>query len=242
MDFNAAYKQLTTADNEKIQTADVIAIEVIHDKKSDEPCARPRYARQGILAPGSVTRHEQDMIHLMSTFSGTYTTEAGRHFVEHLSRLTTISDFKPLRTLPGSDISRIIMWPTHAPDQTESVNGDFGSDVNWIFAYCNREVIDVNPALQAYDFRPPDVGSTSIHATIIGSLYPIVPSPNYSKLHSAVIIEKPEFYLKPCGEILQSAKAACDTWRKKQLLRGTIVFLLFLVLYICFLSLISSDE
>ena len=242
MDFNAAYKQLTTADNEKIQTADVIAIEVIHDKKSDEPCARPRYARQGILVPGSVTRHEQDMIHLMSTFSGTYTTEAGRHFVEHLSRLTTISDFKPLRTQPGSDISRIIMWPTHAPDQTESVNGDFCSDVNWIFAYCNKEVIDGNPALQAYDFRPPDVGSTSIYATIIGSLYPIVPSPNYSKLHSAVIIEKPEFYLKPCGEILQSAKVACDTWRKKQLLRGTIVFFLFLVLYICFLSLISSDE
>jgi hypothetical protein len=244
MEFNAAYKALTTADNEKLQTADVVAIEVIHehDNVVGVPCARPRYSRQGIMIPGSVTRHEQDMIHLMSTFSATYTTAAGKHFVEHLSRLTTITDFKPRQSLPWGDISRIIMWPTHGPDNTESVNGDFCSDVNWVFAYCLKEVYDPDHTKILYDFRPPDAGSTPLQATIIGSLYPIVPSPNYSKLYSRVMIEKPEFYLKPNGEILQAATAACDIWRRKQQRIGMLGSLFFILFVLVFLLLIQSPD
>ena len=150
--------------------------------------SRPKYDVRSIEIPGTVTRFEQDMIFLISTFSGTHSTEAGRYFVEHLSRVTDGADF--------ATTSRIIMWPTHGPDVKESVDGDFCSDVNWIFAYClnDRSVIG-NP-----DYP--------MSATIIGSLHPLILSPNYSELYSTVSFEKPEKYMRPRGVIRRAATKA----------------------------------
>jgi hypothetical protein len=196
---------------------DVVAVEVRYDKEGTKPAetrTRPRHDRRNLIIPGSVTVFEQDMLFLISTFSGTHSTEAGRYFVERLSRVTDTADDSTVNpqlagcttvgpslagctavnpsltgcttmgqslagcnavnpsltgcttvgpslagcTTAGPSLagcatvdpslagcttvgpslaasSRIIMWPTHEPDVMEIVNGDFCSDVNWIFAY-----------------------------------------------------------------------------------------------------------
>ena len=171
--------------------------------------SRPKYVMQDVLIPGMVTRLEQDMIFLISTFSGRHFTEAGRIFVEQLSRVTDAADFT--KEFPSHPIpSDIIMWPTHEPDVEESVNGDFCSDVNWIFACCHR-----------YEWGTSD---SQMSATIIGSLYPLIPSRNYSKLYSTVLFEKPDKYMRPKGTILHAATQAYSEYdrtpeREKQKLR-----------------------
>ena len=163
------------------------------------PRPRPRYTRQNRNIPGSVTGFEQDMIFLTSTFSETHFTEAGRYFVERHSRVTEIIDLTAEDKLL-SNHSRIVMWPTHRPDVRESFNGDFCSDVNWIFAYCQEIKSGGSDCLMA--------------ATIIGSLFPMVHSGEYSALYSSVLFDKPDKYLRPKGETLRAAIAACNEWAK----------------------------
>jgi hypothetical protein len=160
--------------------------------------SRPKYDVRSIEIPGSVTRFEQDMISLISTFSGTHSTEAGRYFVEHLSRVTGDAE----STTKDNVASHIIMWPTHGPDVKESVDGDFCSDVNWIFAYCDCDISVI------------DDSDCPMSATIIGSLHPLIPSPNYSELYSTVSFEKPEKYMRPRGVILRAAKKAYSEYKK----------------------------
>jgi hypothetical protein len=224
---------------------DVVAVEVRYDKVGKTPAVtrtRPRHDRRNLIIPGSVTVFEQDMLSLISTFSGTHSTEAGRYFVEHLSRVTDTADCATLNSslagckpvgpslagckpvgpslagckpvgpsLAGCTTvgpvgpslaasSSIIMWPTHEPDVMEIVNGDFCSDVNWIFAYCYKDQLGI-------------VGCP-ISATIIGSLYPLSPSPNHSKLYTTVLFEKPDKYMRPMGETLVAAIAAYDKWKE----------------------------
>lgn len=222
------------------QIPDAVAIEVIHDKfdtRSDLPLSRPRYSRENLVIAGSVTRHEQDMIHLISSFSATYTTEAGKNFVDHLCRLTDIEDFNRVESKSWGDPTRIIMWPTHKPDHLENFDGDFCSDVNWTFAYCHKETRETNPGGVLDDFRSIEIAPIS--ATIIGYLHPLIPSACYSKLHAKILIEKPEKFLKPKGEILRSAVALCDVLRGKMMLLrccgGCIVFVVYIsvVLFLC---------
>ena len=155
--------------------------------------SRPKYDVRSIEIPGSVTRFEQDMIFLISTFSGTHSTEAGRYFVEQLSRVDAKLSTEDYLS---QEYSRIIMWPTHGPDVKESVDGDFCSDVNWIFAYCDYDI----PVMGDSD-RP-------MRAAIIGSLFPLIPSRNYSELYSTVSFEKPVKYMRPRGVILRAATKA----------------------------------
>jgi hypothetical protein len=163
--------------------------------------SRPKYDVRSVEIPGSVTRFEQDMISLISTFSGTHSTEAGRYFVEHLSRVTGDAELTTKGYL-GRQYSRIIMWPTHGPDVKESVDGDFCSDVNWIFAYCD------------YDISVIGDSDCPMSATIIGSLYPLIPSRNYSKLYSTVSFEKPDKYMRPRGVIRRAATKAYSEYAK----------------------------
>ena len=76
-----------------------------------------------------VTVHEQNMINLISSFSPTYTTESGKIFVKSLSAIVTAEDLDK-----ADKPDRFIMWPTHPPDDNESLNGDYGSTTNWKFA------------------------------------------------------------------------------------------------------------
>jgi hypothetical protein len=208
--------------------AQTFDVEVGHDMVGmtpvkDLPRPRPRYNRHDRIIPGSVTGFEQEMIFLMSTFSGTHSTEAGRYFVERLSRVTDTVDFTadgPLLANP----SRIIMWPTHRPDVMESVNADFGSDVNWTFAYCNEDKSGVSDCL--------------ISATIIGSLHEREHSPQYSALYSTVLFDKPEKFVRPLGETLRAAIAACDEWAKyRREKRCDIIFICgFITFVILFFS------
>ena len=188
-----AYEE-TKFDSDEFQTPQA-DVEVRHDNCETASVMRPSRS-QYVLIPGSVTRLEQDMIFLMSTFSGTHSTEAGRIFVEQLSRVTDAADF--MKEFPSHpDPSDIIMWPTHEPDVQESVNGDFCSDVNWIFACCHR-----------YEW------GSQMSATIIGSLYPLIPSRNYSKLYSTVLFEKPDKYMRPKGTILHAATQAYSEYER----------------------------
>jgi hypothetical protein len=179
----------------------VQAAEVRHDKVAtivDKSRTRLRHSRQSVIIPGAVTRFEQDMIFMISKFSGTYTTEAGKYFVEKRSRVADFGDFSvPERR---REISGIIMWPTDEPDVMESVNGDFCSDVNWIFAFCGGYEVEGT--------------AMPISVTIVGSLHPLSPSPKYSELYSEVTMVRPENYMEPMGEILHAATAALAGWRK----------------------------
>jgi hypothetical protein len=126
--------------------------------------------------------------------------------------------------------SRIIMWPTHEPDVMEIVNGDFCSDVNWIFAYCYEDQLGI-------------VGCP-VSAIVIGSLYPLSPSPNYSVLYSTVLFQKPDKYMRPMGEILVAAIAAYDKWESRILSRQlclSFIFVIPFMLIIVFFILSISD-
>jgi hypothetical protein len=300
----------------------VVAVEVRYDKVGTTPAVtrnRPRHDRRNLIIPRSVTVFEQDMLFLISTFSGTYSTEAGRYFVEHLSRVTDTADCATLNlSLAGSTTvgpslagcttvdpslagcttvdpslarcttvnpslagctavdpslagcsavgpslagcttvdpslagctavdpslavrttvhsslagcttvgpmggslaasSSIIMWPTHETDVMEIVNGDFCSDVNWIFAYYYKDQLGI-------------VGCP-ISATIIGSLYPLSPSPNYSKLYSTVFFEKPDKYMRPMGEILVAAIAAYDKWKEYETNKENRLWILQMIIF-----------
>jgi hypothetical protein len=48
--------------------------------------------------------------------------------------------------------------------------------------------------------------------------------------------------LKPNGEILQAATAACDIWRRKQQRIGMLGSLFFILLVLVFLLLIQSPD
>lgn len=160
---------------------------------------RMRLQREDPMIPDFVTHYEQDLIDLTSTYAETYATEAGRRFVEKNSRIINGDDFRNGNDFVNGDLtSRVIMWPTHPPRKSESFNGDFGSDVNWIFALYN----------------PVNQGSTqnvgAVRVVITGSLYPIADSSRHSKLFSSVIIEEPSRYLLPKGEVLRAAAATID--------------------------------
>ena len=88
-----------------------------------------------------VTVHEQNMINLISSFSPTYTTESGKIFVKSLSAIVTAEDLDK-----ADKPDRFIMWPTHPPDDNESLNGDYGSTTNWKFAVIGG--ISVGGAIQ----------------------------------------------------------------------------------------------
>ena len=157
---------------------------------------RPRLNRENLVIPGCVTRYEQDMIDLASTFTRTFTTEAGRLFVERNSRVADRDDFRD-----DDHSSCIIMWPTHPPRESESFDGEFGSDVNWIFARCQP-------------MKHTEMGLTptgrAIRVVITGSLYPLQDSSKHTKVLSSVLIEEPSRYLKPNGELLRAAMATFD--------------------------------
>lgn len=227
-------------DSDEFQTpqAQIVDVELRHDNCGTASVMRPprpKYVMQNVLIPGSVTPFEQDMIFLISTFSGTHSTEAGRIFVERLSRVIDVADYK--KEVSSDQIhSNIIMWPTHEPDVKESVDGDFCSDVNWIFAYCRKN------GLGTSDSR--------MSAIIIGSLHPLSPSQNYSELYSTVFFEKPDKYLRPKGAILHAATQAYSEYdrtpeRMKERFSGllaalfcisvAIVFYIFLFFFLRFL-------
>ena len=157
---------------------------------------RPTLHRDDLVIPGHVTRHEQDMIDLTSTFTETFTTEVGRRFVEKKSRMTNGADFRI-----DDFNSHLIMWPTHPPHELESFDGDFGSDVNWIFALCD-------PVKSTEKGLTPN--GRVIRVVITGSLYPIQDSLKHTKVFSSVLIEEPSRYLKPNGELLHAAMATIE--------------------------------
>ena len=220
-----AYEE-TKFDSDEFQTpqAQIVDVELRHDNYGTASVmrpSRPKYVMQNVLLPGSVTRFEQDMIFLISNFSGRHSTEAGRIFVEQLSRVTNAANFK-------EEVSfDIIMWPTHEPDVKESVDGDFCSDVNWIFAYCHK-----------YGSGTSD---SRMSATIIGSLHPLSPSQNYSELYSTVFFERPDKYMRPKGAIFNAATQAYSEYdrtpeREKQRCSGLLAGLCCVsVVVICFI-------
>ena len=222
---------MATADEEDKFDAQTVDVELGHNitPVMSFPRPRPRYKRQNRIIPGSVTGFEQDMIFLTSTFSETHFTEAGRYFVQRHSRVTDIIDFTTEGQLLANP-SRIIMWPTHIPDAKESFNGDFCSDVNWIFAYCQEVKSGGSDCLMA--------------ATIIGSLFPMYHSGEYSALYSTVLFDKPDKYLRPKGETLRAAIAACSEWAehrkriKNEIWTDRLWFALFVFIF-CFSTIAS---
>jgi hypothetical protein len=219
----------TKIDSDEFQTpqAQIVDVELRHDNYGTASVmrpSRPKYVMQDVLLPGSVTRFEQDMIFLISNFSGRHSTEAGRIFVEQLSRVTDAADFmkEVSNILNPSDI---IMWPTHEPDVKESVDGDFCSDVNWIFAYCHK--------------KGPETSDSQMSATIIGSLHPLSPSQNYSELYSTVFFEKPDKYMRAKGAILHAATQAYSEYMrspegKKKICKDIFASLLFISVFVIF--------
>ena len=118
-----------------IEIAGTIQYDLLSKSDSCAP-GRPKHdISDGRFGPYGieVTVHEQKMINLISSFSPTYTTESGKYFVESLSAIVTEED------LDKSDKpDRFTMWPTHPPDDNESLNGDYGSTTNWKIAVIER--------------------------------------------------------------------------------------------------------
>ena len=204
---------------------------------------RPKLRREDLVIPGCVTRHEQDMIDLTSNFTETFTTEAGRRFVEKNSRISSVNDLRSAQSAQSSEIaSLLIMWPTHSPLKWESFDGDFGSDINWIFALC-YSVYSVYPTAEFLTRN-----DCTNHVVITGSLYPIEDSSKHTKVFSRVLIEVPSRYLQPKGEVLLAAKATVDAmhtemraedsrrWevRQKEMMKW-IFPLLFVFIYLFFI-------
>ena len=116
------------ADIQTVHPTESQAIEVMPKMALEVHGARPGLPREKLVIPGFVTRFEQDLIDLALTFTETFTTEAGKRFVERHSKLTEGENIQ------DDDIpSRIIMWPEHQPLDMERFDGDFGSEINWRF-------------------------------------------------------------------------------------------------------------
>ena len=123
------------------------------------------------------------MINLISSFFPTYTTESGKIFVKSLSAIVTAED------LDKSDKSdRFIMWPTHPPDDNESLNGDYGSTTNWKFAVIDEMSVG---------------GATLVR--ILGCLHDKEKQTPSSTLMTAVTFDTPSRFLIPKGRYHRGA-------------------------------------
>ena len=227
------------ADIQTVHPTESQAIEVMPKMVLKVHGARPGLSREKLVIPGFVTRFEQDMIDLALTFTETFTTEAGKRFVERHSKLTDGDNIK------DDDISsRIIMWPEQQPLEMERFDGDFGSEINWRFGIIgtSHEQLTQNPTT-----RSKDKNENPISIMILGSLYPLEDSSKHSskhsKLFSAVLMEKSSKYLKPKGEFLQAAIAKLDEWTPTENLWSWLnnmcyLCLCFLPFFLCILFLV----
>ena len=165
-----------------------------------------RFGPDGI----EVTVHEQEMINLISSFFPTYTTQSGKYFVESLSAIVTAED------LDKSDKSdRFIMWPTHPPDDNESLNGDYGSTTNWKFAVIDEMIVG---------------GATRVR--ILDCLHHKKQTP----LMAPVTFDSPSKFLIPKGRYHRAALKICSNLIERQIENELFVQRLTNFLLICFTS------
>ena len=188
--------------------------------KSDSYAPRPkhdisdsRFGPYGI----EVTVHEQRMINLISSFFPTYTTESGKYFVESLSAIVTAEDFDK-----ADKSDRFMMWPTHQPDDNESLDGDYGSTANWKIA-----VIDEMSVGGAIRVRILDCLHHETH-----TYEKQTPS---SPLMTPVTFDSPPKFIIPKGRYHRAALKICSNLKEKEIQnklfnRGaiTVVLLWFL--------------
>ena len=190
------------------------AIEVMPKMALEVHGARPGLPREKLVIPGFVTRFEQDMIDLALTFTETFTTEAGKRFVERHSKLTDGENIQ------DDDISsRIIMWPEQQPLEMERFDGDFGSEINWRFGIIRRSH-QHQQLTQNLATISKDINENPISIMILGSLYPLEDSSKHSwkhsKLFSTVLMGKSSTYLNPKGEFLHAAQAKLTEKLRKE--------------------------
>ena len=155
--------------------------------KSDSYASRrPKHdLSDGRFGPNDieVTVHEQNMINLISSFCPTYTTESGRTFVKSLSAIVNAEDLDK-----ADKAHRFIMWPTHPPDDNESLNGDYGSTTNWKFAFIDEMSVG---------------GATRVR--ILGCLHHEEKQTPSSTLMTPVAFDTPSRFLIPKGRCRRAA-------------------------------------
>ena len=178
---------------------------------SDAPC-RPKYHVRDVrfgTSETKVTFHEQNTINLMSSFSPTYTTENGKTFVESLSAIVTAEELS--KSYTSYTCGRYIMWPTHPPDNTEILNGVYGSTTNWKFAV----IQELN------------VGGVT-RATVMDTLYPVEIRSDARK--KSVTFDTPSRFLIPKGHYRRTIHARYFPQRVVQ-----IVFFIYLLFFFLFI-------
>ena len=152
-----------------------------------------------------VAGDEQNIINLTSSYSPTYTTENGRFFTRSLSAIVTAEEFQEsLRHNPY----RFIMWPTHPPDDTEILDGDYGSTTNWKFAFVIGMTVGGVTKAQILNILHPEEGvaAPSLWRSMI------------------VTFDTPSRFLTPKGRYLDMLK-----------IKHAFIILKFAILFFCML-------
>ena len=200
---------------------------VQHDMSSKLDSYAPRRPKHdmgdGRFGPNDieVTVHEQNMINLISSFCPTYTTESGRTFVKSLSAIVTAEDLDK-----ADKADRLIMWPTHPPDDNESLNGDYGSTTNWKFAVIDEMSVG---------------GATRVR--ILDCLHNEEKQTPSSTLMKPVTFDSPSRFLIPKGSYHRAALKICsnlteqETHNEKKCSRALSILRLFFSYVIFFIIL-----
>lgn len=142
---------------------------------------RPIYDLRDDREKTDVTVAEQNNIDLISSFTSTYTTENGRAFTKSLMTIVTAEEFR--KSFPTD---RFIMWPTHPPDDTETLDGDYGSTTNWKFAKILE--VDVGGVTRAYTvgtLHPEEGAAPSWKIKLVTFVTPsrfLIPTGRYHRL------------------------------------------------------------